>query len=220
MPPWLRQLWYNTVKVGMFAAYTGLLSERFIGGRNIPKSGPVLIVANHQSFIDPFFLGVASPRPIIFLTRETLHKNKLLSKFMNSLGSIPIDHRGFSRDGLQASLAALKEGKCLGVFPEGERTYDGRLGDFKAGISLLLKRAKAPIVPAGIAGAYAFWPRHNKLPRLSPLFLRPTPATIGVSFGKPIDPAKYENLSREELMADLRSAVAVEKAKAERIRRK
>ena len=55
MPPWLRQLWYNTVKVGMFAAYTGLLSERFIGGRNIPKSGPVLIVANHQFFCPDSF---------------------------------------------------------------------------------------------------------------------------------------------------------------------
>lgn len=220
MPPWLTQLWYNSVKVAMFAAYTGLLSERFVGGRNIPKAGPVIIVANHQSFIDPFFLGVASPRPITYLTRETLHKNRFLSWFMSSLGSIPIDHRGFSRDGLQASLAALASGQCLGVFPEGTRSPDGKLAEFKLGASLLIKKSKATIVPAGIAGGFGFWPRTRKLPRLSPLFLRATDAAIGVSFGTPIDPARFANMSREEMMAGLRLAVQAEMVKAEGIRRK
>jgi 1-acyl-sn-glycerol-3-phosphate acyltransferase len=220
MPPWVAHCWYNVCKTAMFAAYTGLLSQRSIGGHNFPRTGPVLLLSNHQSFIDPFFLGVAAPRPLIFLTRETLHKNRLLSLFMNSLGSIPIDHRGFSRDGLQGTLAALSAGKCMAVFPEGERTHDGLLADFKPGVSLLIKRAKATIVPAGIAGGFAFWPRTHKLPRLSPLFLRATDATIGVSFGKPIDPAKYDKVPREEMLADLRLAVQAEMVKAERIRRK
>jgi 1-acyl-sn-glycerol-3-phosphate acyltransferase len=105
------------------------------------------------------------------------------------------------------------------MFPEGERTHDGTQQPFRPGISLLIKRARAPIVPAGIAGGYAAWSRHRKLPRLAPLFLPPSDATIAVSVGRPIDPARYEKVSREEMLEDLRQAVRAEMDKAERLRR-
>jgi 1-acyl-sn-glycerol-3-phosphate acyltransferase len=207
-------------KVGFFYTFSTAFSFRFTGGRQAPRTGPLLLLSNHQSLMDPFLLGVALPRPVTFLTRETLHRNRLLSAFMNSLGSIPIDHRGFSREGLQQTVDALAGGACVGVFPEGERTHDGTLEPFKPGVSLLLKRAKAPIVPAGIAGAYAAWSRHRTVPRLSPPFLAPSDATIAVSIGKPIDPARFQGVSREDMLEELRWAVELEMGKAERLRRK
>jgi len=219
MPPWVAHRWYDFARTVCFYSLSAAFSLRFPGGQNVPPTGPVLLLANHQSFLDPIFIGVAVPRYMTYLTRETLHKNRSLAGLMTSLGSIPIDHRGFSREGLQQTLHALNRGACIGVFPEGERTRDGTLKPFKPGVSLLINRTKAPIVPAGIAGAYAAFSRHRKLPRLAPFFLPPSEATIAVSVGRPIDASKYEKVSREEMIEDLWQAVRAEMAKAERLRR-
>jgi 1-acyl-sn-glycerol-3-phosphate acyltransferase len=192
---------------------------RSIGAHHVPKTGPVLALANHQSFLDPVLVGLAIPRYVRFVHRQTLKKNPVLAWVMASLRAIPIDHKGFSREGLQATLDALSAGQCVGMFPEGERTHDGSVEPFKPGIALLLKRVKAPILPVGVAGAFAAFSRHMKAPRLSPLFMPPNPATIAVSVGTPIDPARYARMSREEMLEDLRRAVVAEAAKAEDVPR-
>ena len=220
MPPWLADRWWDVGKVACFYTMTGLFSLRTAGSQHVPRTGPVLILSNHQTFFDPVFVGLAVPRYVNWVARQTLYKNPWLDRLISSLRAIPIDHRGFSREGLQATLDALERGACVGMFPEGERTHTGMLEPFKPGISLLIKRTRAPIAPVGIAGGYAAWSRHRKLPRCAPLFLPPTDATIAVSVGKPVDPTKYERASREEMLEDLRSLVRVEMEKAEKLRRK
>jgi len=220
MPRWLADRWWDLGKVVCFYTMTGLFSLRTTGSQNVPRSGPLLILSNHQTFLDPVLVGLAIPRYVRWVARQTLHKNRWLSRLIDSLRAIPIDHRGFSREGLQATLNALDEGACVGMFPEGERTHTGELEPFKPGVSLLIKRTNAPILPAGIAGGYAAFSRHRKFPSFAPLFLPATDATIAVSVGKPIDPAKYEKMSREEMLEDLRQAVRTEMARGERLRRK
>jgi 1-acyl-sn-glycerol-3-phosphate acyltransferase len=220
MPPWLADRWWDLGKVACFYTMTGLFSLRTTGGQHVPRTGPVLVLGNHQTFLDPVFVGLAVPRRVRWVARQTLNKNRWLARLIGSLRAIPIDHRGFSREGLQATLDALERGACVGMFPEGERTHSGLLEPFKPGISLLIKRTRAPIVPVGIAGGYAAWSRHRKLPRFAPLFRPPTDATIALSVGKPIDPTRYEKMSREEMLEDLRGMVRVEMEKAVRLRRK
>jgi 1-acyl-sn-glycerol-3-phosphate acyltransferase len=220
MPPWVADRWWDLGKVACFYTMTALFSLRTAGGQHVPRSGPILVLSNHQTFLDPVLIGLAVPRYVSWVARQTLQKNRLLARLIGSLRAIPIDHRGFSREGLQSTLDALDHGACVGMFPEGERTHDGSLQPFKPGISLLIKRTKAPIVPAGIAGAYAAWSRHRKLPRLAPLFLPASDATVAVSVGRPIDPAKYKHMSREEMLEDLRQAVRAEMDKAQRLRRR
>jgi len=220
MPPWLMDRWWDLGKTTCFYTMTALWSYRSAGAHHIPRTGPVLALANHQSFLDPILVGLAIPRYVRFVHRQTLKKNKLLAWVMASLRAIPIDHKGFSREGLQATLDALAAGQCVGMFPEGERTHDGSVEPFKPGIALLLKRVKAPILPVGVAGAYAAFSRHMKVPRPSPLFLPPNPASIAVSVGAPIDPAKYAKASREEMLEELRRAVTLEAKKAEGMRRR
>lgn len=210
MPPWVLRRWWDGNKVICLAAFTSLFRYRFSGNPNVPRHGPVLLVSNHQSFLDPVLIGMAVPRYTRFVHRETLGKNKALAWLMASLRGIPIDHRGFSREGLQATLDALKAGDAVCMFAEGERTHDGGLAEFKPGFSLLVKKTDAPIVPVGIAGAFAAWPRTRKLPRPSP---------IAVSIGKPIPPSSYAGLPRDGMMQVLRAAVRVEMAKAERLKR-
>jgi 1-acyl-sn-glycerol-3-phosphate acyltransferase len=220
MSPWLADRWWDLGKVVSFYAMTALFRLRTAGGQHVPRKGPVLLLSNHQTFLDPVLVGLAVPRYVSWVARETLMKNRFLAALIASLRAIPIDHTGFSREGLQSIAHALEQGACVGMFPEGTRTPDGSIHPFKPGFSLIVKRNQAPIVPAGIAGGFAAWPRTRKLPWPSPLFMPPTDRTIAVSVGKPIDPAKYAKASREEMLEDLRRAVQLEMANAERLRRK
>ena len=219
MSPWLARRWYDAVFWSSFVGFTFGHSLRVIGRKNMPKSGPVLVIANHQSFFDPVLIGLASRRYLSYLARATLFKNRYLKALIESLDAVPIDNKGLGKEGLQATLDVLDRGKSVLVFPEGERTNDGEMEPFKPGISLLVKRVKAPIVPIALAGAFHAWPRHRKLPGFAPLFLPPTGATIAISIGKPIDPASFAGLKRDEMIAKMYEAVAVEFEKAKRLKR-
>jgi len=219
MSPWLARRWYDVVFWTCFLLFGFFFSLRVRGRRNVPRRGPVLVLSNHQSFMDPVLNGLSVPRYLAYLARETLFKNKYFKALIESLDAIPIDHKGLGKDGLQATLDALKRGKAVIVYPEGERTHDGAVAPFKAGISLLLKKVEAPIVPIGIAGAFEAWPRHRKFPRFAPLFAPPSDASIAVSIGKPIDPATLVGLSREEMLQRLAEAVDREFQKAQKLKR-
>lgn len=216
---WIARRWYDFVFWSAFLVFTFGYSIRVIGRRNMPEKGPVLVVANHQSMFDPVMMGMVSRRYLCYLARNTLFKNRYFTALIRFMGAVPID-RDFGKAGLQKTLELLEAGNAVLVFPEGERTHDGELEPFKAGISLLIKRVKAPIVPIGIVGAFDAWPRGRKIPRLAPLFLAPSPGNIAASVGEPIDPAIFANLSREEMLSKLFDAVAVEFAKAKRIKRR
>jgi 1-acyl-sn-glycerol-3-phosphate acyltransferase len=205
-----------------WSAYTvfGLgFSCRHSGWGNIPLDGPLLVVANHQSMFDPVLVGFASRRYLSFLARKNLFEQPILATLIRKLNAIPID-RGLGKDGIQAVLDALGEGRAVLVFPEGERTHTGEVQPLKPGVSLLIKRVNCPIVPVGIAGAFAAWNRHMTIPRPSPLFLPPGPSTIAVAVGRPIDPARYKGMDRDAMMADLHTELVKQFGEAERLRRK
>lgn len=220
MPAWLRNLYYDIGYIACFWVMTAFTSIRMVGRRHMPMRGPVLLLANHTSFIDPMLVGLGSRRRLSYLARVTLFRNRFFKMLIESVNAIPIDHHGFSREGLNAVLKALESGQAVVMFPEGERSHDGQLADFKPGLSLIVKKSQALIVPVGIVGAYAAWSRHRKFPRFNPLFAPATDRTLAISVGPPIDPKKYANATREEMLADLQHAVRLEMANAEQIRRK
>src|SRR6185436_3601001 len=97
-------------------------------------------------------------------------KNPLFAALIRSLNAVPIDQEGIGKDGIRTILEQLQLGRAVVVFPEGERTPDGRMLPLKPGIHLLIKRTQAPIVPVGIAGAFDAWPRGRRFPMPAPLF--------------------------------------------------
>jgi 1-acyl-sn-glycerol-3-phosphate acyltransferase len=219
MSPWLARRWYDSIFWSSFFGFTFGHSLRVCGRRHMPEAGPVLLLANHQSFFDPVLVGLASRRYLSYLARRSLFKG-FFKTVIESLDAIPIDHKGLGKDGLQATLKVLKKGKAVLVFPEGERTPDGAMHPFKPGISLLISRLECPIVPVGICGAFHAWPRQNRLPSLAPLLLPARPANIAISVGKPIPPATLAGLERDQVLARLFEAVAAEFARANRLQRK
>src|SRR5262249_58440248 len=124
------------------------------------------------------------------------------------------------KEGIKSILEQLLNGRAVVVFPEGERTHDGNMQAFKPGISLLIKRARAPIIPIGIAGAYQAWPRWRKLPLPAPLFLPACERHLAVVAGQPLDARHYADMPRDQMMEELFHEVAQARQQAEKLRRK
>ena len=171
---------------------------RVHGLENFPESGSTLICSNHQSFLDPVVIGIASPQPLNYLARQTLFKFKLMRKFLTLNDAIPIDRESIGLAGVKESLKRLKRGEMLVMFPEGTRSDDGELLPFKPGFELLARRTKSRLLPIGLDGCYQAFPRNARLPKLG---------EIRVVIGEPIEFDEYKDWSPEELQAYLEARV-------------
>ena len=162
------------------------------GRDHVPATGPVVLAANHGSFLDPPLVGSWSPRQVRFLARSTLEKIPIVGAWMRWVGTRFVDRDAPSARALQAMIEVLQAGDVVVVFPEGTRTRDGRLGPFKRGLLLLLKKSDATVVPTGIRGSFHAFPRGRKLPRP---FRRCT-----VVFGEPMTAAEVLSPGGLELL--------------------
>jgi len=169
------------------------------GMENIPKTGSIIFVANHQSNIDPAIAGaVAVDRPFKGIARDTLFQSKLLSAFMRGFGVISIKRGESDMTAIKAAIAELASGRCVLLFPEGTRTPDGDLKEFQRGIWLLIKKSKATVLPIGFDGAFDAYPIGSK-----PKFR----GCIEVIAGKPIQNSDLLEMGEEKGTAFLRSEV-------------
>lgn len=188
-------------------AYTLGWGVRVWHKKRVPKTGPMLLVSNHQSHMDPPLVGLAVGDPCTYLARHDLFKIPGLSWLIRHLGAVPID-RESGKDGLAAVLKLLEQGKRVIMFPEGTRTPDGRMQPIKPGVALLVKKARCPVVPVGIVGAYDSWPKGQPLPVPAPLGVLGPGTPLGVSFGETVPPGFYDQMKREEIVDDLHRRIA------------
>jgi len=135
-----------------------------VGREHVPKTGPALIVANHACYLDPIFLVAASDRYIRFFTTAEMMHTSLGRWLFTRLGSIPIHRYRNDPQGVRELLRALKEKEIIGLFPEGERSWDGNPLPVSDRVKKLLARLDVPIIPAQIEGNYAIFPRWAKIP--------------------------------------------------------
>ena len=212
-------LWYDFCFVVHSNLFANLFSLRTEGMHNVPQSGPLLVIANHQSFLDPVAIGLAVRRKLIYLARKTLFRNPLFTWLIRSLNAVPIDQEGIGKEGIRTVSEQLRMGKAVLVFPEGERTPHGNMLPLKPGVHLLIKRTLAPILPVGIAGAYDSWPRWRKAPIPAPLCMPPWKGTLAVSVGKPLEARRFAELPREQSLAALFDEIDQVRQRAERLRR-
>jgi 1-acyl-sn-glycerol-3-phosphate acyltransferase len=192
------RLWYQILRWLICLAGSMAFGLRYFGRGNIPKTGPVLVVSNHQSHFDPPLIGSGCWRRMNYLARETLFRFAVFGWLIRSLDAIPIDRDGMGLNGIKESLRRLKRGEMVLIFPEGTRTRDGEVAPFRPGFTVLAARSKAWILPVAIQGAYDVWPRTKKLPGLG---------TIHVAFGQAIPPEEVANCDERELMAEVERRV-------------
>jgi 1-acyl-sn-glycerol-3-phosphate acyltransferase len=172
---------------------------QFSGKGHVPVEGPVLLVSNHQSNLDPVLVGIACPRQLKYLARQGLFFWPF-SLWIRSLGAVPIDRERGALSGIRTTLELLKRQNAVLVFPEGSRTADGKLDVMLPGFSLLARRSGATIVPVGIVGAYEALPRGAVLARPNP---------IRLAFGPPISKQQAAELSDEQLTALVEQRIRV-----------
>lgn len=140
--------------------------------------GPVILAANHQSFADPPLVGSVSDRAVYFLARRSLLTGCFMGWILPKLNVIPVDSEtGRDRTALKALIRILRAGQGTVVFPEGQRTADGKLQPAQPGLGLVIAKTLAPVVPMRIFGAYDAWPIHQKWPR---------PGRVTIVVGEPI----------------------------------
>jgi 1-acyl-sn-glycerol-3-phosphate acyltransferase len=139
---------------------------RVVHRERMINHGPVILAANHQSFLDPPLAGSVSDRAIYFLARRTLLDGWFLGWILPKLNVVPVDSEGGKdRTALKALIRILRAGQGTLVFPEGQRTLDGKLQPAQPGLGLVIAKTLAPVVPMRIFGAYEAWPAHEKWPR-------------------------------------------------------
>ena len=209
---------YETTYYAAAAGMTLGWSLRTAGRQHIPGTGPALLIANHQSFLDPLLVGLGTRRHLCFLARKTLFKNRAFSWLIRMLNAVPIDQEGVGKEGIKTIVGQLQKGQAVVVFPEGSRTSDGRLQPLRAGIHLLIKRTQAPIVPVGIAGAFDALPHWRSVPTPAPLFWPGCRATIAVSIGPPLPSQPIAAMPREKALVELFSMLETVWRRAERLR--
>ena len=184
--------WYNLAHVFVRTVGRLYFGLRSAGQENIPATGPVLLIANHQSNGDPLLIGCCISRRLNFVARETLFQIPVLGWLIRSFDGFPIDREGMGLAGIKETMKRLKAQEMVLIFPEGTRTSDGTVQPLKPGFLALVRRTKAAIVPVGLAGLYEAWPRGKSLPRMG---------QVRVQFGPAIRAAEYESLNDEELLA-------------------
>jgi 1-acyl-sn-glycerol-3-phosphate acyltransferase len=160
-----------------------------VGAEHIPESGPVLLVANHQSFSDSIFMPLLTPRPVKFLAKAEYFtgrgvKGRLSAGFFKGVGSVPIDRAGAKAAdaALRTALRLLEQGQIVGLYPEGTRSPDGRLYKGRTGAARIALTAGCPVLPCAISGTEQVQPTGKLIPRVHP---------VTVTFGPPLDFSRY-----------------------------
>lgn len=170
----------QAISRGVFGLCTG---EQVIGRERVPPEGPLLIVANHLSYLEPPLLAAIIPRRITFLAGYELYELPWLAPILRAMGALPV-RRGGMRDleALRAAVTLLRRGEAVALFPEGGISTSPGLARAKPGLSLLAQRSGAPILPIGISGT-------DRLHRIAPfLTARWRKPRVRVQIGPPFTP--------------------------------
>ncbi len=125
---------------------------RRTGREHVPSQGPVILAANHRSFLDPFVIGCCVKRPIYFVAKRELFDRRIAGWFLNCLGAFPIKRGESDEESMGTALALLERGETVMIFPEGTRHRSGPLHSPKRGVGRLALQSGAPIVPIAVKG--------------------------------------------------------------------
>ncbi len=136
------------------------------GTENMPPEGGVILAANHLSNWDPPFLGTFILRPVSYMAKKELFDIPVFSRCIIHLHAFPVKRGAADRGAIKAALAALGEGRCVGLFPEGTRSRDGEVHKAEAGVALLAAKSGVPVVPAAITGTNRIFSRGSFFPAL------------------------------------------------------
>ena len=172
---------------------------RVEGAQNVPKEGPLIVVANHASDFDPPILSNCVRRPVSFMAKEELFEVPVLAPAIRLYGAYPVKRGSADRSAIREALKQLDQGWAVGVFLQGTRTVNGRIPEPKLGAALIAAKAQAPLLPVSLWGTHRILPKGSKLPRSLPLTIR---------IGEPIPaPAKTDKALLQQTTDECAAAI-------------
>lgn len=189
---------YNFLRSLCVLGFRLFFRGRLFQVQRVPLTGGVLLVCNHQSFLDPMLATLALRRECHYMARDTLFKNPRFRRLIEWLNAFPVRRGSADITAIKETLRRLKAGGLVTVFPEGTRTIDGAVGAMQPGVVLLARKANVPLVPCLIDGAYQAWPRSARLPR---------PAPIRVAYGEPLLPSDIASLDDQACIDEVRRRI-------------
>ena len=205
-------VWYQLIRTLIVWPLTRLWWPKVTGEQSVPQSGAAVLVSNHLSFCDSIFLPVEMNRQVTFLAKREYFVRRgvigmLWRWFFTAVGQVPVDRSGgrAAEAAITTGVRLLRQGKLLGVYPEGTRSPDGRLYRGRTGAARIAIEAQVPVIPVAMVNTFWVQPTGQRLPRLG--------RRIGIKFGTAIDtsrwagresdPAAMRELT-DEMMAQLR----------------
>lgn len=204
--PAARNVHYWTYQFILQIVFGVWLRYRARGMERLPAEGGALLIANHQSFLDPLLVGLPLRRPVSYLARDSLFRVPVIGWILRNTYVMPINREAASTASLREAIRRLDHGFYVGIFPEGTRTTTGNVGELKPGFLALMRRAKVPVYPVGIAGAYQALPRGTS-------FLRPV--KVCVVFGEALSTDEIEQFGKDR-EADLLQLIREKLVRCER----
>lgn len=169
-----------------------------VGSENLPASGPVIIVGNHLSVVDSFFMPLMVSRRVSFLAKSDYFTGKglkgwFVKNFMLAVGQIPIDRSGgkASEASLNTGLAVLEQGDVLALYPEGTRSPDARLYRGRTGVARLVLESGAVVVPIVMIDTEKCMPIGAKFPKIR---------RIGTIIGEPLDFSRFSEMATDRFV--------------------
>jgi 1-acyl-sn-glycerol-3-phosphate acyltransferase len=190
----VKRIWCQFCRFLSVGTVTLLYRVKVYGRENVPKTGPTVILSNHQSFFDPMFCQNWVWRLFYFVPRDTLLDNKFWGSVIRSLYTIPIKRGQADIAAMRMIIGVLKQDKAVCLFPEGTRTLDGRIGVIKPGFGLISRRSNATIVPMVIDGIFEAWPKGQKWPKSG---------RVAVLYGKPFASEYIASRSDEDFTDEI-----------------
>ena len=163
-------MFYEVVKLLVLGILRCCFLLKVEGREHVPTAGPLILAANHTSFLDPPTVGASTRRPLYYLAKAELFRIPLFGALIRRVNARPVERGGNDAAALRLALRLLGEGKALLLFPEGTRGVEGGFGPAKAGTGMLALMSGAPVIPIYVRGTGVALPRGRLVPRPARLF--------------------------------------------------
>ena len=180
MKNFFKNVFKKITKVSIYLYCKIVHRAKILGKENIPKQGPLIYCGNHKSFLDPAIITATAPQDVRFLAKASLWRFKFLAFMGKVFEEIPVNRDERDIGLVKTVLKALKNGDCIGIFPEGTRNGLEKGEKVKDGAAFFALRSGAKVIPVGITGTGKF-------------------SKVTLRYGKPLDFSNYDKNDPETL---------------------
>ena len=175
--------------------FSTIIKLRFEGTEHVPVKGAFLLVMNHQSHLDPLLVHTYCPRFLFTMTKSSAFRNRVMRWVEPRVGAFPTRRYQVDPQAVRVALRYLEEGKAVGVFPEGERSWDAKLQKLRPGTVRLMLKGGVPVIPCGIVGTYEIWPRWGSMNWFK---IGPGRPRVTIRYGEPLHFGKHDDKAGRE----------------------